>query len=206
MYSEADGEAAVRLARWSVEVHVLSSDVPRPPIPDGFSEKGGTFVTIDTYPQEELRGCIGYPEATFSLEKAIVQAAISACHDPRFLPLAPEELEHVVIEVSLLTPPELMQVTGPLEYPRSIEVGRDGLIVRQGEQSGLLLPQVPVDWGWDVREFLSQACMKAGLLPDAWFEPTVSVYRFQAEVFKETEPRGRVIRRELSAVHDGHRG
>ncbi len=194
------------MARWSIDVHVRQDETPRPDIPSGFAENTGAFVTIEIYPEETLRGCIGYPEAVLSLEKAIVQAAISACHDPRFPPLAVKELDKVVVEVSLLTPPEPMQATRPMDYVKSIVVGRDGLIVRYAGQSGLLLPQVPVGWNWSEEEFLSQTCMKAGLLPDAWFEPTVQVYRFQAEVFREVEPRGRVIRRELSAVHDGHRG
>ncbi len=206
MYSQTEGETAVRLARWSIEVHLQEEETPKPPVPTIFSRKGGAFVTIQRHPVMELRGCIGYPDASSPLEDAVVRAAIMSCHDPRFPPLSVEDLGHIVVEVSLLEPAELVEVSEPLGYVRAIVVGRDGLIVRSGAQSGLLLPQVPVDGGWDVEEFLSQSCMKAGLLPDAWFEPTVMIYRFQAEVFTEVEPKGRVIRRELSAVHDGHRG
>jgi uncharacterized protein (TIGR00296 family) len=206
MFSESEGETAVKLARWSIETHLRGDVMPRPSVPEGFSEKMGAFVTVNTYPEGELRGCIGYPEPVMPLEEAIVEAAKSACHDPRFPPLQEEELDAIVVEVSLLTPPQLIKVSKPLEYPEAVAVGRDGLIVRHGPFNGLLLPQVAVEWGWDAQEFLSQTCMKAGLLPDAWFEPGVQVYKFQAEVFSEIEPRGKAIRRSLNAVHDGHRG
>ncbi len=206
MYSQDEGEAAVRLARWAIEDHVREEDLPRPRVPESFSRKAGAFVTINTYPEEELRGCIGYHDAVLPLEKAVVQAAVSACHDPRFPPLTLEELPGVVAEVSLLTVPEVLRAKRPTDYPATVLVGRDGLIVRRGRAAGLLLPQVPVEWGWDSTEFISQACLKAGLLPDAWFEPDTEVYTFQAEVFREVSPAGPVVRRGLSAVHDGHRG
>lgn len=206
MYSQGEGEAAVRLARWAIEDHLRDENIPRPQVPDGLSRKAGAFVTVNTYPEEELRGCIGYYDAVLPLEKAVVQAAISACHDPRFPPLALEELSRVVTEVSLLTVPEILRAARPTDYPAVVLVGRDGLIVKHGRSAGLLLPQVPVEWGWDSTEFISQACLKAGLLPDSWFEPGTEIYTFQAQVFREVSPAGPVARRELSAVHDGHRG
>jgi len=99
----------------------------------------------------------------------------------------------------VLTRPELVRVEDPRDYPKAIKVGRDGLIVEKGFFRGLLLPQVPVEWGWDEETFLGQTCMKAGLYPDAWFDPDTRIYRFQAIVFEEEEPRGRVRRVELSA-------
>ncbi|MFQ5839041.1 MAG: TIGR00296 family protein [Thermoplasmata archaeon] len=206
MFSEAEGEAAVRLARWSIEAHLRGEEDPKPSIPDSFSEKRGAFVTLNTYPERKLRGCIGYAEPVLTLQEAVVKAATSACHDPRLPPLQVEELDRVVVEVSLLTAPQLIEVSRPLEYTKAIVVGRDGLIIRYGGLSGLLLPQVAVEWKWDAQEFLSQACIKAGLLPDAWFEPGVEVYGFRAEVFSEVEPRGSIARKRLSAVHDSHRG
>ncbi len=161
-------------------------------------------MTLEAYPEHRLRGCIGYPEATHPLEEAITRAAVSACHDPRFPPLTREELPGVVVEVSLLTPARRLEVASPQDLPKEVVVGRDGLLVRHGRSGGLLLPQVPVDGGWEAAEFLSQACMKAGLLPDAWFEPAVEIYAFQAEVFAERAPGKAVARRELTAVHDGH--
>ncbi len=205
MYGDDEGEAAVRLARWTMEGHLGKEDLAKPRLPDRLSEKAGAFVTINTYPQDELRGCIGYHDPVFPLEQAVIQATLSACHDPRFPPLASEELPRVIAEVSLLTVPEPLKSARPLDYPNQVVIGRDGLIVRRGQLAGLLLPQVPVEWGWDATEFISQACVKAGLLPDAWFEPGMEVYTFQAEVFREVSPRGPVERRYLRTVHDGHR-
>lgn len=205
MFDDRDGEAAVRLARWAVEDHLRVEGAPRPELPGSFSAKGGAFVTLERFPGFELRGCIGYPEPALALQEAIAQAAIASCHDPRFPPLSPEEALTVVIEVSLLTPLELVRVARPLEYPKAIQVGRDGIEIRHGMQSGLLLPQVPTDNCWETEEFLSQGCMKAGLLADAWLEPLTQVYRFQAEVFREEEPRGSVTRRGPHAIYDGHR-
>lgn len=206
MYSEAEGEAAVHLARWAVEAHLTGEEAEKPPLPEAFAQRRGAFVTLEAYPERRLRGCIGYPEATHPLEEAITQSAVSACHDPRFPPLARKELPEVVVEVSLLTPTRRVEVESPLEYRTAVVVGRDGLLVRRGRNGGLLLPQVPVDGRWEVDEFLSQACMKAGLLPDAWFEPAVEIYAFQAAVFAEEAPVGPIVRRELMAVHDGHPG
>ncbi len=206
MWSQAEGEAGVRLARWSVDSHAGGRVTDRPPLPDAFARPGRVFVTLNTHPRGTLRGCIGYFESVVSLEEAVERAAVASCHDPRFEALRPEEADEVVVEVSLLTSPERVDVTRPLEYPDAVEVGVHGLLVMQGATSGLLLPQVAVEHDWNPEEFLAQTCVKAGLLPDAWFEPSTQIYRFQAEVFGEVEPRGSVIRRVLNTFHDGHPG
>jgi uncharacterized protein len=110
----------------------------------------------------------------------------------------------VVVEVSLLTRPELVEVKKPKEVAKAIVIGRDGIIVAQGPARGLLLPQVPIEWGWSPEDFLSEGCMKAGLLPDAWLEDGTRIYTFQAEIFSEVEPRGFAVRRELGAEHARH--
>lgn len=206
MWSPGEGEAAVRLARWRVDAHVGRSQGDKPPLPRGFARPGRAFVTLNTHPDGALRGCIGYFESAVSLAEALERAAVASCHDPRFDPLGPADADGVVIEVSLLTPPELLPTARPLSYLDAVEVGVHGLLVRQGITSGLLLPQVAVEQDWASEDFLAQACMKAGLLPDAWFEPSVQVYRFEAEIFGELEPRGSVVRRVLSTIHDGHPG
>ncbi len=81
-----------------------------------------------------------------------------------------KELDDIVIEVTVLSPPEIIKVSKPEDYLKDIVIGRDGLIVEQGFYKGLLLPQVPVEQGWDKEEFLSHTCIKAGLMPDAWFD------------------------------------
>jgi uncharacterized protein (TIGR00296 family) len=96
------------------------------------------------------------------------------------------------VEVSVLTRPELIEVKSPDEYPKKIRIGRDGLIIESGFQSGLLLPQVPVEWKWDADEFLDNLCMKAGLAPGTWKEEGVRIYSFRSVIFSEESPGGEV--------------
>jgi hypothetical protein len=161
-------------------------------IPASFKKKSGVFVTINTSPERILRGCIGFPEPVFPLIDALQDAAKSACNDPRFPPLTSDELERIVVEVSILTFPEFIRANEPSDYLNEIKVGRDGLIVEMGIYRGLLLPQVPVEWKWGKEEFLSQTCLKAGLMPHAWQDRGIKIYKFQAHVFAEKEPRGGV--------------
>lgn len=203
-YAESDGELAVRIAREALDAHVSGRAKDPVDIPKRFEAKSGAFVTLNQHPSGLLRGCIGYPQPFFPLVKSIEKSAEGAAEDPRFAPLRPEELDHVTVEVSILTPPQLIQVKKAKEMPKFVTVGSDGLSVAQGPYRGLLLPQVAVENNWDATEFLSEACMKAGLLADAWFDPATRVYTFQAEVFAEVEPRGPVVRRNLEAAHAGH--
>jgi uncharacterized protein (TIGR00296 family) len=112
-------------------------------------------------------------------------AISAATQDPRFPPVTINELDSIDVEVSVLTKPELINVDKPSEYPGKINVGEDGLIVEMGYYRGLLLPQVPLEWKWDVDEFLSNTCMKAGLLPDCWLKPEVKIYSFKSQIFEE---------------------
>jgi len=202
MFSDDDGKLAVKIARSVVECHVSGSKVPEFVIPKLFRECSGVFVTLTTYPDDNLRGCIGYPEPTTPLIEALMDAAVSACsRDPRFPSVRPNELKRIRVEVSLLTPPKEITVKSPRELPGHIKIGEDGLIMQRGWARGLLLPQVPVEWKWDAEEFLSQTCIKAGLMPDAWLEPGTKVFKFQAEVFSEDKPGGPVKRRSLSEEH-----
>ena len=161
----------------------------------------GVFVTINRLEngEKKLRGCIGYPYPTTPLVQAVIDSAINAAtQDPRFRPLSQGELDKLVFEVSVLTPPQMVEVKKPKEYPTQIKVGEDGLIVERGMYKGLLLPQVPVEWEWDEEEFLCQCCVKAGLSPDYWLIEGTRIYKFQAIVFEEEKPRGEVKRRILS--------
>ena len=200
MYTLEDGRYLVRLARRAIEVYLRERKELAVPedVPEKLRKKAGVFVTLETYPAHELRGCIGYPEPIYPLVEATIKAAIAAAtQDPRFYPLSPEELEHCTIEVSVLTPPKLLKVSSPREYPEKIEVGRHGLIVERGFARGLLLPQVPVDEGWSTEEFLSHTCMKAGLMPDCWLDEGTKIYTFEGIVFAETSPGGEVVERAL---------
>jgi uncharacterized protein (TIGR00296 family) len=197
MYSDENGKLAVALARASIDKAVKDSKMPDFKIPEIFSRKTGAFVTLNTYPDHELRGCIGYPEPHFSLKDSLINAAEGATRDPRFPRLKENELDKVVVEVSLLTPPELIKVNNPKEYLDKVKIGRDGLIIEHSFFRGLLLPQVPVEWKWDVETYLSHTCMKAGLYPDAWLDRMTKLYRFEAEIFSEEKPRGEVKRKVL---------
>ncbi len=162
-------------------------------------EKCGVFVTLNVHVKGSygLRGCIGLPYATSPLVDAVVEAARSAAfNDPRFPPVQGHEMSGITIEVSVLTPPELLK-DDKKSLPTKVKVGRDGLIIGQGWNKGLLLPQVPVEWGWDGREFLDQCCVKAGLPENSWLRKETEVYTFQAILFKEEEPRGIIKRHTL---------
>ncbi|MEM1759529.1 MAG: TIGR00296 family protein, partial [Thermofilaceae archaeon] len=145
------------------------------------------------------RGCIGFPEPVLPLVEATIEAAIAAAtEDPRFEPMTPDELKSVVFEVSVLSPPQLVQYSKPEELLEKIKVGRDGVIIEKGVLRGLLLPQVPVEYEWNAEEFLENACIKAGLPPDAWRTTRIKVYTFTARIFAEVYPEGEVVERVLS--------
>lgn len=203
MYSLEDGTFLIRLARAAIEKHLHEGGPMSPPkdTPDKLKKKAGVFVTLETYPEKELRGCIGYPEPIFPLVDAACKAAVSAAaEDPRFPPLSKTELERTLVEVTVLTPPELIKVTSPKEYANNIEIGRDGLIVEKGLRRGLLLPQVPVDQGWDKEGFLSYTCMKAGLTADCWLDEDTKIYKFSGIVFTEVKPKGEIKERTLTST------
>ncbi|WP_423792524.1 TIGR00296 family protein [Methanocaldococcus indicus] len=193
-----EGTFAVKFARAVIESYLKGEDLVIEDYPEVFNEKRGCFCSLHTYPDRELRGCIGFPEPILPLIEALKEAAISAAtRDPRFPPVTLDEMDGIVVEVSILTKPELIEVNHPKEYLEKIVIGRDGLIIEYGPYRGLLLPQVPVEYGWDVEEFLAHLCLKAGLPPDAWLLDGVKIYRFQAQIFEEVEPRGRVVEKKL---------
>jgi hypothetical protein len=197
MLSLSEGELLVKTARRAIESYVREGrEPPVPEVPEKLREPRGVFVTLTR--RGELRGCIGYPLPTRPLIEALIDAAISsATRDPRFPPVGEGELGEIAIEVSVLSVPEEIRVKRPKEYLERIKIGRDGLIIEWRGFSGLLLPQVPVEWGWDVEEFLCQLCLKAGLPPDCWLERDVTIRRFTAQIFREVEPGGRVEEHKL---------
>jgi uncharacterized protein (TIGR00296 family) len=195
-----EGRLLVELARKAVEEYLKTGKSIK--VPKDISKKllqpCGVFVTINSIKngEKELRGCIGYPYPTTPLAQAVIESAISsATQDPRFYPLSLRELDKVVFEVSVLTPPEIIETKKSNEYLSKIKVGEDGLIIERGMFKGLLLPQVPVEWEWDEEEFLCQCCIKAGLPPDNWLLEGTKVYKFQAIIFEEEEPKGKVKRK-----------
>ncbi|MBN1390538.1 MAG: TIGR00296 family protein [Candidatus Thermoplasmatota archaeon] len=199
LFTDQDGEMAVRMARAVIENELGRKEIGLPSVSRQFDMDSGVFVTLNTYPEKNLRGCIGYPEPVMALGRAIKDVAVAAAlRDPRFPPVRPEEMDRIVIDVTLLTPPQDIRCSDMEDLPGQVKVGRDGLIARKGFRSGLLLPQVPVEYGWSVEEFLSHTCMKAGLHPDEWRGGDVAFQRFQGKVFGEETPRGKVVEIPLS--------
>ena len=200
---DTEGKFLITLARNTVKTYLEKGETLKPPqdTPKKLFEKCGVFVTISTLRQnrKDLRGCIGYPYPTTPLVEAVIDAAInSATQDPRFPSMTTDELEKVVFEISVLTPPEQVIVEKPEEYVSKIKVGQDGLIVEKGFYRGLLLPQVPVEWDWQEEEFLCQCCIKAGLPPDSWLTKGAKIYKFTAIIFEEETPKGEIKRKSLS--------
>jgi len=143
------------------------------------NEKRGAFVTLKK--NGDLRGCIGHIICDMPLYKTVNQMAVeSATGDPRFSPLEIRELEDIIIEISVMTPLEL------IDDITKIEPGRHGLLIRKGFHSGLLLPQVAGEYGWTREEFLENTCYKAGLAKGDW-KRDAQIYTFEAEVFSEKE-------------------
>ena len=196
--SDDDGQALVKTARQVVTEYLKEgkkTELPKE-IRSRFSFKSGVFVTLNK--NEDLRGCIGFPTPDRILHQSLVDAAIaSATEDPRFPPVRVGELDEITFEVTVLTPPVEIKVKDPSEYPKMIKIGRDGLVVQWEFGAGLLLPQVPVEYGWNEEEFLNHTCEKAGAPSNHWKQKSTKILRFEGIVFKETEPSGKIKRLEL---------
>ncbi|HSQ48760.1 MAG TPA: TIGR00296 family protein [Candidatus Deferrimicrobiaceae bacterium] len=201
--TDQEGKFLIQLARNTVTEYLENGKTLKSPkdTPEKLFEQCGVFVTISSIQNGEkaLRGCIGYPYPTSPLVEAVIDSAINAStQDPRFEPMTAEELDKVVFEVSVLTPPEPVSVNNPKDYLNKIKVGEDGLIIEHGYRKGLLLPQVPIEWGWCEEEFLCQCCIKAGLPPDSWLTKDTKISKFKAIIFEEQTPKGEIIRLNLA--------
>ena len=180
--SEGARRALLELARGALEAHFRGEPPPRlgSDRAEGFGEPRALFVTLRK--DGDLRGCIGTLAPEGDLSRTVPKFALRAAFsDPRFPPLQEEELPRCLIEISVLTPP------AEIESAEDVVVGRDGLILEARGRSGLLLPQVATEWGFDRERFLSEVSRKAGLPPDAWRAPGAKIWTFQAEVFGEEE-------------------
>jgi len=192
-----EGKFLVNLARQTVTEYLKKGKVLQVPesVSTKLMEPCGVFVTLNSLHNgaKTLRGCIGLPYPTTPLVQAVIEAALSAAtRDPRFPPVTPQELDQLIFEVSVLTPPERVTVEKPTDFPSKIKVGQDGLIIEKSYCKGLLLPQVPVELNWNEEEFLCQCSMKAGLPPDSWLLKDTKIYRFQAIIFEEALPKGQI--------------
>ncbi len=180
MLNDEQRAKLLAVARQSISAAVAGGEPPdtRTDDPDLLNVQGA-FVTLKKH--GELRGCVGHIEGVHPLIETVKEMAkAAALHDYRFSPVQPDEIDALTIEISVMSP--LMKVADVAE----IQVGRDGLVISSGMQRGLLLPQVPVEWGWDREQFLCHTCQKAGLPEDAW-QGDVLIERFEAEVFGEAD-------------------
>ncbi len=175
------GSRLLALARWTLQRFCAGEPWLEggPALPPEYDRPvDGLFVTLRQ--GEALRGCIGTVERQDSLDTTLRRMAVqAAAQDPRFAPVNAEELPGLTLTLSLLSPPEV------LDDPGDVVIGRDGLIIEQGGRRGLLLPEVPVELGWDRERFLDELCGKAFLPPGAWRDPDSSLYRFGSEQISE---------------------
>jgi AmmeMemoRadiSam system protein A len=179
-FTAEERRALLRVARAALEAHFTgrrpaSEEAALPAL----REKRGAFVTLHEFGSDDLRGCVGLLRAERALAETVAEMAVAAATaDRRFAPVTAEEVRRLRIAVSAL---------GPLHpiRPEEVEVGRDGLLVSYGGRRGVLLPQVPVEHGWDRESFLDHTCVKAGLPPGTWRKPGVELLAFTAEVVEE---------------------
>jgi AmmeMemoRadiSam system protein A len=175
-FTEQEKKELLALAQNTITGYVTNGKVPEMEIKNPkFKTDGAVFVTIKE--KGSLRGCIGHIQAVMPLYQSIIKNAVAACSsDPRFPPIKKEELKDIEIEISILSP------FVSLRDVRNIQVGKHGLYIMKGMQSGILLPQVATELGWDRDAFLENVCMKAGLPKYAWKD--AELYSFTAEILR----------------------
>jgi AmmeMemoRadiSam system protein A len=177
---DEDRRALLAIARAAIARRLnLPVDAPPPRPTSALCEGRGAFVTLRQREGGELRGCVGFVEPRYPLHEAVGRAAeLAAFEDSRFDPVRSEELAGLTLDVSVLSPLEPIAAD-------SVEVGRHGLMIRHAGRSGLLLPPVPLQFGWDRETFLEHTCRKAGLPKDAWKQPGAELLAFTAELVEE---------------------
>ncbi|MBN2380305.1 AmmeMemoRadiSam system protein A [candidate division WOR-3 bacterium] len=171
----------IRIARKAIKERLEGREWnPEDPLTRRLGQVQGAFVSL--HRQGMLRGCIGYIKGIKPLYLTVAEMARAAAFgDPRFPPLAPSEFDRIDIEITVLSP------LHKIDDPEEVEVGKHGLLIRRGPYQGVLLPQVPVEQGWDHKTFLDHTCMKAGLSPGCWKEEGTELYVFSGEVFGEKD-------------------
>lgn len=181
LLTEEEGVLATRLARGAIEHIIAKKAKPGLTLTPVFAEKRGVFVTLNKAGQ--FRGCIGFPYPVMPLGDAIENAAVAAAlEDPRFPGVRRDELDSLDFEVTVLTTPVPLECD-PEDRPNHIEIGRHGLIARGFGTSGLLLPQVAPEYGWDAKTFLDYTCEKAGLPALCWHQKNTEILTFEGQIF-----------------------
>ena len=197
------GQYLVKLARYAAESWIIEGKTPKPiePMPEQAKFQTGAFVTVKKIMENDhtLRGCIGYILGIKPLYQEIIDLSReSTLNDPRFSPVSEGELNDLLFEVTVLTPPVEIEYNSSEELLNQIEIPGDGLIVKHNRFQGLLLPQVPIEQGWNEEEFISYTCRKAYLPVDIWRNEKITVEKFRGSIFSETEPKGVIERKSLN--------
>ena len=175
-YSPAERRILLQLAHRAIAAGVENFRLDLTPPSEHLAQPRGSFTTLHLH--GKLRGCIGYVIVKYSLYRTVAETAQAAAfNDPRFPSVTAEEASQLEIQISVLS------ALQPID-PEQVVIGRHGLMVSQGGRRGLLLPQVPLEWGWDRETFLAQTCLKAGLPQDAWRQGA-ELQAFTAEVFSD---------------------
>ena len=177
--SDDEKRELLRISRATLREHFYTGRIPPgKPHRDSLTAEAGAFVTL--HKNGELRGCIGTQQETTALFRTVQEMTIAAAlRDPRFSPVEEDEIDEIEIEVSVLGNHR------EVSDPDAITIGTHGVSVTQGENRGVLLPQVAVENGWDAAEFLARVCAKAGLAEDAWKSDDTQVEAFTAQVFND---------------------
>ena len=193
-----EGARLIQAARQSILDSYQQKETPIPTGSPVFLEPRGVFVTLHTFPKKELRGCIGFVRPDRPLAEAVVMAAkLAAFEDTRFEPVTRSELESIIIEISVLSVPESIKAKDTTSLLKAVHIGQDGLVIQYGRSSGLLLPQVAIEWNFTPQTFLEAVCEKAGLPKDMWKSASAKLWTFQAQIFTEEKPAGRIGKQTL---------
>jgi AmmeMemoRadiSam system protein A len=175
-YSQQERTLLLQLAHDAIESALIGKSISTEPPTPHLAEPRGAFTTLHI--EGKLRGCVGYVVPLYPLYRTIAETAVAAAlQDDRFPPLTRIEAPLLQVEISILSP--LKPIT-----PEEIVIGKHGLVVNRGSYRGLLLPQVPLEWGWDRETFIAQTCRKAGLSADAW-KMGATLEAFTAEIFSD---------------------
>jgi uncharacterized protein len=179
--TDQEKKTLLDIARRAIIAKLGNKELPRMTIDlPVLKEKRGAFVTLKK--RGHLRGCIGYIKAVKPLGDTVQEMAVAAAfHDPRFPSVKGEELRDLSFEISVLSPLQ------KIKNIDDIEVGKHGLYMVRGYNSGLLLPQVATEYGWDRETFLKETCLKAGLSSKAWKDKETEIYIFSADYFSDKD-------------------
>ena len=195
-FTPIEGEMMVKASRGAMELFLKSRNFSKKMVGtyiDSINKSAGVFVTIYHYPTRTIRGSMGFPKAIGSIQEDLIDASIAAAfEDSRFVQVSHLELEHMIIQVSLIS--EMEQLKGiAATRKKSIVLGEDGLYMEYGLHSGIVLPQTAIEYGYTKERMLEELCIKTGVNKNYWMQRNVKVFKFKAQVFEELEPSGTIV-------------